>query len=403
MSQVQNSSVAANHGAGETELSVIDLLIVLARHKKLIIGLPLAAAVISAGVSMALPASYKATAKLLPPQQAQSGASALLAQFGGVASMAAGVAGIKNPSDLYVGMLKSRTVADRLIAQYDLKKVYQTGSDEKARARLEKSTVISSGKDGFITIEVEDSDKKMVPRLTNSYVEELLRLTRTLAVTEAAQRRLFFERQLELAKTNLSKAEVSLKGAIESRGVVSVDVESRAVMETLARLRAQVSAKEIELNSMRAFVTPSHSSYRRAEEELSSLRAALFKLENGRAGQDSEQDQGQTPARQGGLESIQRLRDLKYYQMLYELLAKQYEAARLDEARDAPIVQVLDPAVEPENRSKPRRSMIVLLSTVGALFLAMVAAFGMEAKSKAVAHPSGARRWNELKTGLRFK
>lgn len=387
--------------AEDGELDLIDILIVLAKRKKLIIGLPIAAAVVAACVSFALPESYKATAKLLPPQSPQSGASALLAQFGGMAGMAAGVAGIKNPNELYVGMLKSRTVADRLIAQYDLKKAYGTDSMDFARNRLNTNSSITSGKDGLITIEVLDQDKKRVARLTNSYVDELLRLTRSLAVTDAAQRRLFYEQQLRLAKDNLAKAEVELKGAIEAHGVVSVDVESRGVVETMARLRAQISAKEIQLRSMRAFLTPDHPDFRRTEEELSSLRAELSKLENGRV--QGNPSSTQAPGPQSGLESIQRVRDLKYYQMLYELLAKQYEAARLEEAKDPSIVQVLDPAVEPEHRAKPVRSLIVLLGGVAGLIVAVLAAFGLEMKSKAATNASGARKWTQLKRNLGFK
>lgn len=401
MSEVQVPPDVASHDENDSELGLIDLMIVLAKHKKLICIVPLIAAVVSAGVSLALPETYKAAVKLLPPQQQQSGASALLAQFGGVASMAAGVAGLKNPNDLYVGMLKSRTIADRLIAQYDLKKVYQTELAESARMRLSENTLIASGKDGLITIEVEDRDQNRVAKLANSYVDELLGLTRTLAVTEAAQRRLFFERELESAKNKLAKAEIALKSSLEQHGVVSVDVESRAAVETMARLRAQISAKEIELNSMRAFVTTSHPEFQRVQEELNSLRGQLSKLENGHEEKQGVTESGGANVQQGGLESIQRFRDLKYFQMLYELLAKQYEAARLDEAKDPSIVQVLDPAVEPERRAKPKRAFIVLASVIASFIAAVIAAFALESKAKALANPASARKWAELVSRLR--
>jgi len=400
MSEVQVPPDVASHDENDSELGLIDLMIVLAKHKKLICIVPLIAAVVSAGVSLALPETYKAAVKLLPPQQQQSGASALLAQFGGVASMAAGVAGLKNPNDLYVGMLKSRTIADRLIARYDLKKVYQTELAESARMRLSENTAIASGKDGLITIEVEDRDQKRVAKLANSYVDELFNLTRTLAVTEAAQRRLFFERELESAKNKLAKAEIALKSALEKHGVISVDVESRTAVETMARLRAQISAKEIELNSMRAFVTSSHPEFQRAQEELNSLRGQLSKIENGQEKQGGEESAGAN-VQQGGLESIQRFRDLKYFQMLYELLVKQYEAARLDEAKDPSIVQVLDPAVEPEHRAKPKRAFIVLASVIASFVAAVIAAFVLESKAKALANPASARKWAELVSRLR--
>jgi uncharacterized protein involved in exopolysaccharide biosynthesis len=382
------------------EIRLLDLLIVLAQYKKLIIGLPLVAAVVAAGVSMILPEVYKATTKLLPPQQAQSGASALLAQLGGAAGLAAGVAGMKNPSDVYVGMLKSRTVADRLIARYELKKKYDTDSQEIARKNLDGSTEIMAGKDGMITIGVEDKDRKLVASLANGYVEELQRLSRVMAVTEASQRRLFFERELETAKNNLAKVEMSLKGALDTGGVVSVDAESRAVLETAARLKAQISAKEIELGAMRPFVTAQHPEYRRAEEELASLRAELARLEGGRNAAATGQG---TEGKQAGLANIQLMRDLKYNETLYELLAKQYEVARLDEAKEPSLIQVLDPAVEPEHRARPRRAVIVLVATVLAGLAAVALAFFLEAKRRAFTDPAERARWTELKNHLRFK
>jgi uncharacterized protein involved in exopolysaccharide biosynthesis len=379
------------------QISILDMMIALAKHKKLILGLPLAGAALAGAISFALPNVYKAGTVLLPPQQQQSSASALLSQLGGVASMAAGAAGLKNPNDVYIGMLKSRTIADKLVSRFDLKSVYDTDSLEKARKRLAEKSAIAAGKDGLITIEVESDNAKLSSQMANAYVDELLKLTRVLAVTEAGQRRMFFEGQLELAKNNLAKAEVSLKGSLDTRGVVSVDGESRAVVETVARLKAQVSMKEIEINSMRAFVTTSHPEYQRAVEELSSLRAELSKLENGR-GADIVAEDKSGNAR--GLENIQRLRDLKYYQMLYELLAKQYEAARLDEAKDSSLIQVLDKAVEPEKPVRPQRLLIVLLGTFAGLFLAVLASFVAEFKNKALQEPRTKLRWAELKALL---
>lgn len=382
------------------EISLVELLIVMAKHKRLLIGLPVAAAVLSAAVSMVLPNVYQASTKLLPPQQAQSGAAALLSQLGGMAGAAAGAAGIKNPNEVYVGMLKSRTIADKLIAKYDLKKHYGAKLQEDARLKLEASTNISSGKDNLITIDVEDKDQQLVARLANSYVDELVQLNKVVAVTEAAQRRMFYERQLEQAKNNLAKTEAALKGALDSGGMVSVDADSRAALEIAGRLRAEVSAKEIQLNSMRAFVTDSNPDYRRTEEELNSLRAELSKMENGR-----HPDVGATSAsaKQSGIGNIQLLRDLKYYQMLYELLAKQYEVARLDEAKDSSMIQVLDPAIEPERKYKPHRSVIVFVSTMLALFAAIGWAFISDLRQKTLASEAGSARWAELKSQLRFK
>lgn len=366
--------------AERDDINAAELLRVLEKSKKALITIPLGTAILGGALSFALPNMYKATTTLLPPQQAQSGAAALLSQLGGVAGLAAGATGLKSPNDLYVGMLKSRTVADALVAKFDLKKRYATESQEQARKKLEENTTISSGKDGLITIEVEDKDKQSVPALANAYVGELLRLTRDLAVTEASQRRVFFERQLERAKDNLTTAEITLKTALDKKGVISVDTESRALLEMIARIKAQVSAKEIQLNAAKAFLTPTNPEYQRAEQELISLRNQLAKLENGSGGSDIADGASEKPS--GGFENIKLLRDVKYYQMLYELLAKQYEVARLDEAKDPSLIQVLDTAVEPERKSRPKRAVIVALAAVFGLFGTMGWALMREALIK---------------------
>ena len=353
----------------ENSVNILDILITLAKNKRLIICIPVVFAVLAGAISFALPNTYRASTKLLPPQQAQSSAAALLSQLGGVAGMAAGVAGLKNPNELYVGMLKSRSVADRLISQFGLKSAYDVDSLEKARKKLEDNTQIRTGKDGLIIIEVDDRDQKRVAALANGYTAELSQLTKTLAVTEASQRRLFFEQQLQKAKDNLANAEMTLKGAMSASGVISVDAESRAILETLARSKALISAKEIQLNSMRAFLTTSHPDYRRAEEELLSLKSEVAKLENGRDAATAQV--GGDTGEQSGFKNIKLLRDLKYYQMLYELLAKQYEAARLDEAKDPSVIQVLDPAVEPERKIKPVRWLIIVLAGAFGLCVAV--------------------------------
>jgi uncharacterized protein involved in exopolysaccharide biosynthesis len=366
MSQMQsnvNTSVATPKGQ---EIEAIDLALVLARNKKLVIGFPLAVAVGTLVVSLILPDIFRASTKLLPPQQSQSGAAALLSQLGGIAGAAAGATGMKSQSDVYVGILKSRTIADRLIDKYDLKKVYDTKYQEAARRILEDNTAITTSKEGLITIEVEDKDRRLATSLANAYTAQLLDLTKVLAVTEAGQRRLFFERQLAATKDKLADAEIALKQGLDTQGVISVDTESRAIVETAAKLRAQVSAKEIELRAMEAFVTSSNPDYRRVQEALSSLRQQLAKIETG--GDHDGEHLGAGGDSQAGLQNIKRLRDVKYQQMLYELLAKQYEVARLDEAKEPSVVQILDPAVEPERKAKPKRFLMILLAALISLF-----------------------------------
>lgn len=400
MNKSPNGSCRAEAPADEDKVSVVDLIIVLAKRKKLIIGSTITAAILSAGISFALPERYEAIVKLLPPQQSQSAAAAWLSQLGG-ASMGA-MAGLKSPNELYVGMLRSRTVAERLIVAFKLKEVYGTSSSEKAIRELESNTVVSSGKDGIITLRVEDENKKLVAKLANAYVDELFRLTKGLAITEAAQRRMFFERQLLATKDQLADAEVALKRVLATRGVVSVDSESRALLEMVARLRAQISAKEVHLDSLRSFVTESNPDFKRKVAELASLRGELFKLENGTLSGRGAPLNAESGVSERGLESIKLLRDVKYQQMLYELLAKQFEVARLDEAKDPAIVQVLDAAVEPERKSRPKRGMIVLLGTFLTFAAAVAWAIISDARRRSMRSPESAAQWAELGKHLRF-
>lgn len=378
-----HSSVLAMPGQrGST--SLLDFLAVLARNKKLIFGAPLVAAVLVFGICLVLPPTYRASTLLLPPQQAQSTTAALLSQLGGAAGLVAGAAGMKSPADIYIGMLKSRTVADRMIKRFDLLKVYDTASMEKARKELERNTSINVGKDNLITVTVDDGDRARSAQLANAYVDELTRLTRVFAVTEASQRRLFFERQLEQAKDKLAAAEVQLKQGLETNGVVSVDADSRAMVEMVARLRAQATAKEVQLNAMRAFVTENNPEFRQTQQELQSLRAELNRTEGGREGVVSSKSLG-------GLENIKTLREVKYQQMLYELLAKQYEAARLDEAREASVIQTLDPAIAPEKQFAPKPLRMAVIAALLAFFGALTVVSARDALARARREQEGAR------------
>ena len=383
-------------------LNLVQILTVLAKYKKFIAGVTVGLAILAAGGSLLMPNMYRGTARLLPPQPNQSTAMAVLSQLGGVAGAAANVAGLKNPNDLYVGMLRSRTIADRIIDKFKLKSIYGSTFQEGARSELKGNTEITAGKDGLIVIEVLDRDPNLAMSLTNAYVSELLNLNKDLAVTEASQRRVFYERQLEAAKDNLANAEAALKSMMDKRGVISVDAESEAIVETVGRLKAQISAKEAELGSMKAFVTEMNPDYRRVAEEISSLRAQLAKLENGHQDDESISDKS-TSSSKSGFESIKLLRNVKYYQMLYELLAKQYEVARLDEAKEPSIVQVLDPAIVPEMKAKPNRPLILLIGAFVGFFLAIIWAFTKEAFKKSQASLESREQWQELKSSLRIK
>jgi tyrosine-protein kinase Etk/Wzc len=352
------------------EVRVLDLLIVLARRKRLILYATLAAAGSAAILTWLAPNRYTATATILPPQQNQSLAASMIGQLGALGPMAAMAQkdlGLRSPNDLYVGMLRSRTVEDALIRRFDLLRVYRERKMSDARHELEEASVIATGKEGFVTISVEDKDRDRAPQIANAYVEELRRLTQDLAVTEAGQRRMFFERQLELAKNNLADAEQALKETELKTGMIQLDGQARAIIDSVVRLRALIASKEVELRGMRLFSTEQNPDLLLAEEQLSGLQAELARLEkqSGRPG-DVELPPGSVP--EAGLQYVRRLRDLKYSETIFEMLAKQYEAARLDEARTAAVIQVLDPAAAPDRKSSPPRSWITVSAALAGFF-----------------------------------
>jgi tyrosine-protein kinase Etk/Wzc len=219
-------------------LTLVRLGIIIAKHKRLVFGLPMLAVLLVTPVVFTRPLTYTATTRVLPPLQSQSLASDLLGQVGALAGL-----GMQDPSEVYVGMLKSRTVADNLIKRFDLKNLYEEATYEETRSALADRTWIAAGqRDHIITVDVDDHDPKRAADLANAYAEELQKLTQILAVTEASQRRLFFEKQLTVAKEGLAAAETALKKTQESTGLIKLDDQggwySNRSRECRPRLRA---------------------------------------------------------------------------------------------------------------------------------------------------------------------
>jgi uncharacterized protein involved in exopolysaccharide biosynthesis len=292
-------------------------------------------------------------------------------------------------------MLKSRTVADNLIARFELNKLYEQDYQSDTRKILEGNTTVATSKDGIIVINVDDEDPKRAAELANAYVDELVKLTTVLAVSEASQRRLFFERQLVQAKDNLTATEIAARQGLQKGGLAQVDAQGRSMIEVTARLRAQISAKEVQLGAMRTFAAERNPELQRTQEELQALRRELARIEGSSpvvaVGRSDE-------AGHSGLDNLGRLRDVKYYEFLYELLAKQYELAKIDEAKDATVVQVMDKAIEPDRRSKPKRTLFVVVTFLIAGLVSIIAAFIFEAVERAKSRPEQAAKIGILRT-----
>ena len=393
--------------ADEVEVSLLDLLLVLARNRALILKTTLSLTFIGCLLAFLLPTRYTASTAILPPQQTGSAGAALMAQIGNlgsVASLAGGGAlgALKNPNDLQVAMLRSRTVEDAMVDRFHLMELYKEPIRSEARKKLEKWIDIENGaKDGMIRISVTDRDPQLAERMANGYVEEFKRFTGSLAVTEASQRRLFFEQQLVGAKDNLANAEEDLKKTEQQTGVVQLDTQARAVIGSVAQLRAQIAAKEVQIGAMRAYATSENPDLQVAEQELAGLRAQEQKM-----GASSDEGLNMLPIpkgnmQQAGLDYVRKLRDVKYYETIFDLLARQYEVAKVDEARQGAVIQVVDRAVVPDRHSSPKRLLIIAGATVLGLIFGIVWAFAEKGLERLENNPSERSRLYALRAAFR--
>lgn len=380
-SQQKERYNAESSSSPDNEVSVLDILIVFAERRRIILWITAVFAVGAIIVSLLLPKRYTASVTLMPPQQNSSMASALASQLGnlnGMAALTGGGLGIKNPNDMFVGMLRGQTVEDAMITHFGLIQEYRVRLLSDARKKFEHYTSVDGeSKDGLLHITVVDSDPKRAAELANGYVQEFRNLSEHLAMTEASQRRMFFEQQLEAEKDKLADAEEALKKTEQQTGLIQLDSQAKALIESAASMRAQIAAKEVQIQSMSTFATNQNAQLVQAEQELEGLKAQLAKLGGTEAGDENLLvPKGQMT--EAGLEYVRKLRDVKYHETVFDILARQFEIAKLDEAKEGSVIQVVDPAVAPDKPSFPRKTLIVLgaagVGFIVALFVALLQA-----------------------------
>ena len=376
----------------DDEISLLDLLQTIVDNLRLLVLGPLAVGLAALGISFAIPPTYTAKTQFLPPQQQQSAAASMLASLGSLGGLAGAAAGLKNPADQYVAYLKSNSVEDALIDRFKLMDRYDEDYKQDARKALEKNVRIASGKDGLISVEFDDKDPKFAAEVANAYVEELRTVLGRLAVTEAQQRRLFFEKQLVQAKDNLTAAEQALKATGISDSVLKSNPAS--AVAGVAALKAQITAQEVKVGAMRGYLAETAPDFKQALTELANLRAQLDK----QAKQDK-QDATSDKAGQG--DYISRYRDFKYHETLFELFAKQYEIARVDEAREGAVIQVLDVAQPPERKSKPKKALIAIIATLATGFALLLFVFIRQALRNGAQDTETATKLAQLKSSWR--
>lgn len=388
----------------ESEVSFLDIVALLLERKRFIVRFVVGAVLLSIVISLLMHNQYEAKIVLLPPPQNSSIGSSLLGQLGGMgalgslASLASGSLGLKNPGDMYVALLTSRTVEDAMIQRFGLMHEYHAKTMADARKSFEHHTTAVAGpKDGLIRLTVEDQDPKRAAELANGYVDEFRKLSASLAITEAARRRLFFEQQVEDAKRKLTEAEDAMSKTQQSTGVLQIDSQARALIESAAVLRAQVLAKEVQIEGMRSFATEDNPNLLLAKQELAALQSQLARLAGSDKDPGSDINLSKGRVTGAGMEYIRAFRELKYQETVFELLAKEFEIAKLDEAREGSIVQVVDAAIPPDKKSSPHRSLIVAGSAIVAFFIAAFWVFLRKSLARSFELPNNRQRLRLIK------
>ena len=397
---VSNSQPGVDH---HDKADFIELLLVLARKKKPILLFTAGVVIVATIIVLFLPKTYTAISTILPPQQKQSALNSMLGQIGAIAGLSGGDLGLRNPDDVFVAMLTSRTIEDNLINRFDLRKAYRVKRYQDAQKQLKQNSEVIATKEGLISISVTDHDPKRAAEIANAYVQELYNVNQNLAITEASQRRLFYEQQIKAEQQELSSAELALQQVQEKSGLLQPEAQGRTIIASIADLRAQVASHEVQLRTMRSYATENNPELKRAETELGGMRSQLAKLEHSSAAAGN--GNIAITARQmpeAELEYLRRSREVKYHEALYDFLGKQLEAARIDEGQNAILIQVVDPAVAPERKSGPKRLLIVLVSTTAAFLVACLAVLLMEALRRKYQDPYESARLAMLRESLRL-
>jgi capsule polysaccharide export protein KpsE/RkpR len=350
-------------------VGLVDLLTWLGEGKRLIAAVVGAAAAISVTVALLLPNEYTARATLLPPgSQQQGGSAAALAALGALGGLAGGLAA-KTPDELYVSLLRSDSVVRALDERFKLRERYEVDTVVELKLALQQAVRVSADrKSGVIAVEVDDEDPAFAAELANAHTEELTIVLGRLAVSEAQQRRMFFEQQLARTKENLVKAEQEFRALQERSGVIVLDKQAEAMLVSAAQVRAQIAEREVQLRVLRASATAQNPDVLRLASEIAALRSELARMESpgrGSGGSAVDLPVGQLPA--AAIEYVRARRELKIQETLLESMVRQYEIAKLDEAKEGPVLQTVDRALPPDRKSKPKRALIVLASVMAAL------------------------------------
>ncbi len=386
----------------------VSKLWLLWRERRLLWGVAWKAAILSAVIALVLPKHYLAVTKVVPGETSNNSMMGMLGKLAGGGSGsglgagldAVGLLGMKTPGAFYVEVLKSRTVEDRIIDRFNLRRRYwkmgkwYAHSYYDTRKRLSGFTDIEEDKkSGVITIEVVDYDPQVAAQIANAYIEELNKLAADLNTSDAHREREFLETRLKGAKQDLDEASMALSRFSSSNTFMDPGTQGRAMVDAAAKVQGEIIATEAELKDREQIYAPDNVRVRSLRARLAELEGQLKKI-TGNGGRASESASGSgdtsttadssgTPSTDPSMPfpSMKKLpllgyryadyyRQAKIQEAVYEFLTQQYEMARIQEAKELPTVRVMDVAIPPERKNSPIRSLIVALSVLGGLILA---------------------------------
>ncbi|HEY2860238.1 MAG TPA: Wzz/FepE/Etk N-terminal domain-containing protein [Terracidiphilus sp.] len=314
---------------------------------------------------LVLPRHYTAETEIMPPKEEPSASDLIESEMGlgGLSALAGQAAGglLTDPNALYIGLLKSRPVEDAVIRKFDLTHVYKKKSMKETRDKLERKTEIVSEKSTLISISVTDNDRSRAAAMANFYIEQLRDMTRSLGVTQAQREAMYYEDQVRKQKERLTAAEDAFQSLQSGKGLVELTSQAKVAVYGLADMQAQIAVKEVQLQSLMSFSTERNPDVQIAQRELNTMKEEVAQLEK-HSKQTAYSDMGLKDLPKAGLDYLRAERELGYEQTLYNLLVKQFEAAKLDASRDSSIIQVVATATEPEKPTFPLLTVFLLLS-----------------------------------------
>jgi len=387
------------------EFDLLELLLVMAQRKLTIILATIIGLVLGTVVVFLIHPTFTAKAVIMPPRQGQSSA-ALVTQLSSLASLTGlgDTGGMRDPNDLYLAIVQSNTVADAVIKRLNLLAVYHVKKLSQARVKLAASSKFVSEKGGMISITTKDEDPNRAAAIANAYVDELHAINSRLVIGEASVRRNFFSQQLALEKDRLTDAEIALQQTEESTGAILPMGQTSVVIQQVAQLQSQIISREVQLDTLRTSSTDQNPDVVRLNSEIEGLRAQLTQLESvqkRRNPGDISLTSRALP--QDQVTYLRKQRDVQYHTLIFDLIARQFEAARLDEAKASPVIQVLDPAQPPDRKSGPFRALWTLAGGVLGFFFGCSRVIGSYVIARVEADEVRARRLDQFRRALSFR